>query len=121
MHSLQYGECTGISDFWIHDVLVLACLVPCEYFAEGVRMELYRDADMSTRSIRAHRRVCDGVYDIFEVPLMLSKTCISSSGGELAYAFSIKTAYGLLWASSDGTATSEREGAYFKRLRVSNL
>ena len=117
-YSLYKGECTEYSEFNIGDSLILTCLVPRELCVLGARMELYRNEDMSTRSIRAVRHGFDAEYDIFTVTFMLSDICVSECGGLFLYAFLLQTPYGLLWASSDGATAQERERVIFGDLRV---
>ncbi len=117
-YSLQCGECTQRIDFYIGDSLTLACLVPREFCVLGARVELYRDEDMSTRSIRAARRGFDTQHDIFAVTFMLADMCISNRGGDFFYAFLFETPYGLLWASNDGVTTESRDAVVFGELRV---
>ncbi len=117
-YSLYHGECSESTDFYIGDSLVIACLVPREFCALGVRMELYRDEDMSTRSIRAARYCFDIENDIFTVAFTLSDICVSRCGGHFAYAFFLQTPYGVLWASSDGVTSEAREAVTFGEFRV---
>ncbi len=117
-YSLYRGECRNSTDFNIGDSLILACLVPREFCVLGARMELYRDEDMSTRSIRAARCGFDGENDIFTVAVTLSDICVSKRGGRFAYAFFLQTPYGVLWASSDGVTAEAREAVDFGEFRV---
>ncbi len=117
-YSLQCGECTQRIDFYIGDSLTLACLVPREFCVLGARVELYRDEDMSTRSIRAARHGFDAQHDIFTVTFMLSDICVSGHGGRFLYAFLFETPYGLLWGSSDGITADSRDEVIFGEMRV---
>lgn len=117
-HSLHHGECTARNDFYMGDSLTLVCLVPREFCVLGARVELYREEDMSTRSVRAARRGFDAQYDIFAVTFMLSDICVSERGGRFSYAFLLETPYGLLYASNDGVTAEERDAVIFGDIRV---
>ncbi len=116
--SLHLGDCTECTDFFTNDALWLFCRVPRELCALGARVELYRQDDMSTRSLRAKRCELDTKCDIFAVHLMLSDICVSDRGGEFLYAFVFETPYGILYASGDGCIEREREMVIFERIRV---
>ena len=116
--SFYLGDCNECTDFFTDDALWLFCRVPRELCTLGARVELYRQEDMSTRSIRAARCDFDTRYDVFAVHLMLSDICVSERGGDFLYAFVFETPYGLLYASSDGSIESERERVRFERIRV---
>ena len=117
-HSLYNGKCSENTHFNMKDSLMLLCFVPREFCALGARMELYRDEDMSTQSVRAARYGVDAQYDIFAVMFTLSDICVSERGGSFLYAFLFETPYGLLWASSDGTVMEKRDCVDFGKIRV---
>ena len=116
--SLHFGDSTQRMDFFTDDALWLFCRVPRVLCTLGARVELYREDDMSTRSIRAARCDFDIKYDVFAVHLMLSDICVSERGGGFLYAFVFETPYGVLYASGDGSIESECERVSFERIRV---
>lgn len=118
--SLHLGDCSECTDFFVDDALWLFCRVPRELCVLGARVELYREEDMSTRSIRAKRCEFDTKHDVFAVHLMLSDICVSGRGGTFLYAFIFETPYGLLYASSNGSMENEREKVIFERIKVLN-
>ena len=117
-HSALRGDVKTSAAFASDDTLTLTVRVPRLLCASMVKLELYRDDDMTEQSIAAERTEFSDCFDVFSVTLKLADICLDGDSGLFYYTFSLDTPYGAIYTARDGSLTYDRGAVSREQLTV---
>jgi len=117
-HSALRGDAKKSAAFSSDDTLTLTVRVPRLLCASMVKLELYRDDDMTEQSIAAERTEFSDCFDVFSVTLKLADICTDGDSGLFYYTYSIDTPYGMVYTARDGSFTYDKGSVSREQLTV---